>query len=304
MTGFSADWLSLREPADRDARPLRLIDWIARDLQTKTPHILDLGAGTGSNLRYLAPRLGGMQQWVLADHDPGLLDAIPLRLAEWARLQSFELKNDAQELCLHGVALDCRIGRLHVDLAAHLGTIDFKGLDLVTAAALLDLVSAPWLEALVRRCVDAGCAVLFALSYDGRIQFSPAEPQDARVRELVNQHQRTDKGFGLALGPDAAANAIELLQLLGYEVMAERSDWRIGDTQRQLQSELIAGWAAAASAMSPAEAVAISAWRDSRLTHVQSGRSCVGVGHMDVAARPSSGVTIGAGNVRVTRVPP
>ncbi len=304
MTGFSVDWLSLREPADRDARPLRLIDWLTPALETRTQRILDLATGTGANLRYLAPRLGGMQHWVLADYDARLLDAIPSRLGAWARQQSIELTGDVQGLRLRGAALDCRIERLRVDLATHLDTIDCSGFDLVTTAALLDLVSAAWLETLVRRCVDAGCAMLFALNFDGRILFSPAEPEDARVRDLVNQHQRTDKGFGPALGPDAAANAVELLRLLGYEVAAEHSDWRIGDTQPHLQSELIAGWAAAASEMSATEAVALSAWRDRRLAHIQARRSYLVVGHLDVAARPPSGGTIGVVNPGATRVSP
>ena len=84
MTGFSADWLGLREPADTAARPPDLVDWIAPSLpRDRSVHVLDLATGTGSNLRYLAPRLGGLQQWVLADHDPALLGAMPERLAAW-----------------------------------------------------------------------------------------------------------------------------------------------------------------------------------------------------------------------------
>jgi hypothetical protein len=286
MTGFSADWLSLREPADRDARPASLVDWIAPALDRTRPlRILDLATGTGSNLRYLAPRFGGQQQWVLADHDQALLNAIPSRLGAWARQQSLELRGDAGGLRLQGAALDCRIERRCVDLARDLEGIDFSNLALVTTAALLDLVSAAWLERLVSRCAEARCAVLFALSYDGRIEFSPGEPEDARVRELVNRHQRTDKGFGAALGPDAAVQTAELLRALGYEVEALRSDWRIGTTQQQLQSELIAGWATAATEMSAADSASIATWRNRRLAHVESGHSRMAVGHLDVAAR-------------------
>jgi hypothetical protein len=61
----------------------------------------------------------------------------------------------------------------------------FHGRQLVTASALLDLVSEPWLQALAVRCREHASAVLFALNYDGRIQCWPEEPGDEQVRELV-----------------------------------------------------------------------------------------------------------------------
>jgi len=72
---------------------------------------------------------------------------------------------------------------------------------LVTASALLDLVSEDWLAALAARCRESGAAILFALSYDGRIRCSPEEPNDATICALVNEHQRTDKGFGTRARP-------------------------------------------------------------------------------------------------------
>ena len=66
MGDFSADWLALREPADRRARSAalvgRLVAWLSG---TSHPaggcagplRVLDLGCGTGANLQYLAPIL-------------------------------------------------------------------------------------------------------------------------------------------------------------------------------------------------------------------------------------------------------
>ena len=280
MTGFSADWLSLREPADTAARPPALIDWIAPSLpRDRSVHVLDLATGTGSNLRYIAPRLGGLQQWVLADHDSALLRAMPERLSTWAVSAAGAL------LTVQGEGFGCRVDRLQVDLARDLDAVEFSRFDLVTTAALLDLVSDVWLEDLVRRCVAEGCSVLFALSYDGRIECTPADPLDARIRDLVNAHQRTEKGFGPALGPDAATRTIRLLERLGYEVLAEQSDWRIDAAQPQLQSELISGWASAAAAMATSDRALIDAWRERRLAWVRDGQSRLVVGHVDVVGR-------------------
>ena len=69
MTAF-ADWLALREPADAAARSAELADRL-----TLRPPLLvhDLGSGTGSMARWLAPRLPTPQHWVLHDRDAALL---------------------------------------------------------------------------------------------------------------------------------------------------------------------------------------------------------------------------------------
>jgi hypothetical protein len=161
---------------------------------------------------------------------------------------------------------------------------------LVTAAALLDLVSESWLRELASRCRGRGAAVLFALSYDGRIQCSPSDPEDAGIRDLVNRHQRTDKGFGPALGPDAADAAERCLTSLGYQVQREPSDWVLAAESDQLQRQLVEGWADAAMAIAPERSASIRGWLARRLTHVAGGRSQLVVGHQDLGGwMPSLG---------------
>jgi SAM-dependent methyltransferase len=266
MSAFTADWLALREPADRAARSVRLTRAIAAALPKKTPlHVLDLASGTGSNMRYLTTHLSRDQQWLLVDHDPALL----------ARVSARSRADEA----------DHRFETRQLDLAAlDVSACDiFEGRALVTAAALLDLVSESWLRALAARCRARGAAVLFALSYDGRIQCSPADPEDEGIRALVNRHQRTDKGFGPALGPDAAGAAERCFANLGYQVQREPSDWVLPPESERLQRQVIEGWADAAMMIAPDRSVAVRDWLARRLAHVGSGRSQLVVGHQDLA---------------------
>jgi hypothetical protein len=152
----------------------------------------------------------------------------------------------------------------------------------VTASALLDLVSEAWLSELAARCADEGAAVLFALSYDGRIGCSPQDPADEAVAAFVNEHQRTDKGFGPALGPDASDYA-ERRRRPGYRVQRARSDWVLSPESWELQRQLIDGWARAATEIAPSQAGIIDGWRGRRLAHVAANRSTVTVGHQDLA---------------------
>jgi hypothetical protein len=262
---FSKEWLALREPADHAARSAALAR-VVSDVVQSAPglRVLDLGAGTGSNLRYLVARLPRPQRWLLVDRDATLLARVP-------RAPIPHVQTETHQLDLAGLA---------DDPSREL----FDGQDLVTASALLDLVSERWVLSLAARCRESGAAALFALSYDGRIECAPADEDDALVRQLVNDHQRRDKGFGPALGPMATDCAERAFTALEYRVRRDRSDWVLQTDASELQQELIDGWARAAIDLAPEQAASIGAWRARRLAHVANGRSVIRVGHEDLAA--------------------
>ncbi len=271
MGEFTAEWLALREPADARARSARLASLVADRLaHVDELHVLDLATGTGANARYLAEFLPGGQhrpQWLLVDRDHGLLVEATVQMRSRGRIETRSVDLAAAFEPAPGDPDDICAGR-----------------DLVTASALLDLVSERWLQALARRCRDAGAAVLFALTYNGDVRCSPAEPEDDAVRELVNRHQRTDKGFGAALGPAASESAVRVFAALGYDVQRERSDWVIEADANDLQRQLIEGWTDAAGAIAPEQSLVLHSWRARRLAHVAAGRSRLVVGHDDLAA--------------------
>ena len=66
MSGFSADWLALREPYDLRARNPAVLDAVVTWCKDMFAiRVVDLGCGTGSTLRALTPRLPGRQNWRL-----------------------------------------------------------------------------------------------------------------------------------------------------------------------------------------------------------------------------------------------
>jgi hypothetical protein len=260
MGNSLADWLALREPFDALARSDALTSAIAAALPHDRPlKIVDLGAGRGSNARYLAGRLPLPQEWLLLDEDATLL-------ADVGGLMYFETRQ------------------------MNLGTLDpaiFEGRHLVTASALLDLVSETWLRSLADHCHAIGAMGLFALTYNGESRCSPADPQDDDVRELMNRHQRSnDKGFGRAAGPDAIDAAERCFSELGYRVQRASSDWVLPPEARELQRQLVDGWAEAATEIAPGESAMILSWCRRRLAHIDAGHSRIVVCHEDLAALP------------------
>jgi hypothetical protein len=284
MSGFTSDWLALREPADRSARSSTLALAVGDAMRQETVGVLDLGAGTGANARYLAKLLPAEQRWLMIDDDPALLALVPGCMRTWATAEGYQIGSAHQELTVRGTGLTCAIRTRRADLAELRDAALFEGYALITASALLDLVSERWISALANLCHLKGAAVLLSLTYDGRIHCDPVEPEDSTIRELVNLHQHSDKGFGSALGPQAAFCAERCFGALGYQVRRESSDWRLPAEARELQRRLIEGWAEAAVAVAPGEADRVARWLARRLEHVQAGRSRIVVGHQDLAA--------------------
>lgn len=305
MSGFSVDWLTLREPFDRAARAeaAQHFDWpaLVQALHTRGDapqapvQVLDLGCGTGASLRALAPRLGARQHWRLIDHDPALLAALPLALTQWAQAQGGEAdRPHAQALHLRLPNADLQIQWQCTDLR-DLQTLALQGTQLVTASALLDLVSADWLQALVARCAHAGAAVCWALNVNPQLQWQPADADDATVSRLFSADQRRDKGFaGPALGVAAAPAAAHALALCGYHVQQAESDWRVdaseGEAACALLHALIDGDAQAAlrQAVDEAERLQVRGWRQRRLAQLGDATLGLQLGHTDLLAWPVS----------------
>jgi SAM-dependent methyltransferase len=266
--GFDPQWLRLRSAYDDAARSNRLTRLFAASLP-ETPGLLDLAAGTGANLRYLAPRIGRAgQQWVLGDHDQALLDAITGEMERWPH---------------QAPALRC----LQVDLVRNLGDLNPADFDGIVATALFDLVSADWAERFIAWLNQAPRPVLFTLSVDGRLDWTPGDPADTAMRGWIEAHQATDKGFGLALGPRAPALFAELLRGYGYDVFTEESDWIIGPDDAAMHRALIEGYRTAALEIAPINcADTINGWAKRRLDASERGALTALVGHVDIFARP------------------
>jgi SAM-dependent methyltransferase len=268
VSGFSKQWLELREPADHRAR-CGFDDYLQSPSRGRW-HIIDLGCGSGSNFRYLSPRLPGIQEWVCLDHDEALLEAF---VKQTAVNQRIPLRTVHAELAKD---IDVTLEQARSNAAPD-ATL------LITASALLDLVSSSWLDALIDTCIRMRACALFALTYDGRMSLEPEHSEDSKVRKLIDDHQHSDKGFGAALGPDATRYARKAFESRGYRVRETASDWQLGADQSALQRELLAGWFAAASEQS-GDPNALRAWFDDRVTRIESRQLRTTVGHRDLLA--------------------
>lgn len=277
--GFSAEWLALRESADERARNRELANalsaWFAlRDSLS----VIDLGSGTGANLRATSSLLPAEQHWRLVDNDPALHADARRQLRIWA--DASDVHDD--QLTLRKGNATIRVEFVQCDLTHGLDDVFAKPADLVTASALCDLLSAKYIGSLVKSVAKQRAAIYCVLTYNGLQRWTPHRPADNQITAAFNRHQMTDKGFGAAAGPTAASELADQLQLAGYSVQEGDSPWRLSASERMLVEELQRGQALAVMELPGCDTKLVEGW-------IKTTRTGAEVGHTDIFAVPPPG---------------
>jgi hypothetical protein len=266
MTRFAPDWLALRERFDSEARNRDVVDAVATAFEDLPSVIVtDLASGTGSTRRALFPHLPSPQHWRMYDNDLSLLARAEAPLPP----------------------AGSTIRTMPVDLAHDLEAALDSAPDLIATSALLDLVSDEWLERLVTECAARNLPLYAALTYNGEVVFDPPDRLDNTILAAVNRHQTRDKGFGPALGAQAAGALTTRCLSVGFAITEGASDWKIGPEDREMQSALLTQWARIAQDAGGIDTQEIGGWFSRRREYVAKGVSRIRVGHRDVFARPT-----------------
>ena len=158
MTGFSVDWLNLRKLliSRRETELLRVAATFAGSGGDSQAVVVDLGAGTGSTYRTFGQRSFPAEftpTWRFVDNDRELLGEAARRADQNHLIETYE-----------------------IDLN-HVAQLPLTAVRLITASALFDLVSAPFIDRLIAE-VDAASAgrpvgIYAALNYDGSTCWDP-----------------------------------------------------------------------------------------------------------------------------------
>jgi SAM-dependent methyltransferase len=284
---FDGDWLDLREPYDAAARNPDLAEMLSAALPAR-PRILDLGAGTGSLLRWLGHFIGRAQAWTLVDADPELLERAFDTIAERAEAVGWAATFPGRKtLLVHSPEGAWRVEGLVADLVQAPANLPLDRVDAVVNTALCDLVSRDWVDAMAAACARRRLPFYAALNVTGRERFSPPYPGDALVMRGFRRDQRRDKGFGgIALGPAAPEAIAQAFAAHGYTVHRAPSDWIVDRRSRLFAQEIATGHGAAALAWERRSADVIEDWIEARRAQAADGMLSVRIGHQDVLALP------------------
>jgi len=263
----SVGWLALREPADAAARAPELVEPVRRQLAGRDRTVIhDLGGGNGSMSRWLAPRLPGRQHWITYDRDGDLL----------AHLSAGTAPTDADGAA---VTVETRLRDITCLPAG-----DLDGASLITASALLDMLTADEIDRIVAACAGAGCPTLMTGSVVGRVEFTPPDPLDAEITAAFNAHQRRTLAGRRLLGPDAVDAAVDAFQRSGMDVQVRPGPWRLGADQADLVSDWLTGWVRAACEQRPDLAGPVAGYLQRRHAELAAGHLQVVIHHTDLLA--------------------
>jgi hypothetical protein len=265
MPRVTPTWLALREAADAAARTAELVDAVRDRVSAAGPLLIhDLGCGTGSMGRWLAPQLPGPQHWIMYDRDPDLLDQ--------ARADMVGTAADGAPVTVETRAHD--VTRLTAE--------ELSGAALVTASALLDLLTAEEVGRVAAACAGAGCPALLTLSVSGDVRLSPPDGLDAEVAAAFNAHQRRSVAGRHLLGPDAVDATVEAFGRHGVATRIGPSPWHLGGHNADLTAEWFTGWVDAACEQRPD--LSLAGYIGRRRAELAAGRLAAVVGHHDLLA--------------------
>jgi hypothetical protein len=290
MSKFSTEWLSLREPIDHRSRnqdlQAQVINYLGK-VKTVYPgsvRLTDLGSGTGSNLRALAPHLNTVQHWTLTDYDEELLQAARTTLLTWADSEianhvlgsMVDPSTQIKPIFIIKENKKMTVEFRCVDLNKDYRTILDEPADIITAAAFFDLVAEPWLS---QFCAYLSKPLYTVLTYDGIEKWSPPEIMDVDILKAFHQHQITDKGFGCALGPTASERMQSLLREYDFNTFCAASPWILDNQDHRLIEQLAIGTAGAVREINTIPNHLVDQWEQSRC----QASNCE-IGHIDLFA--------------------
>jgi hypothetical protein len=213
--------------------------------------------------RWLAPLLPGPQHWVLHDRDEDLL----------------HIARSSVPAAVPGgpVTVEARLGD-----ATWLTAAELAGASLVTASALLDVLTRDEVRRLAHACAASACPALLTLIVAGRVELEPADPLDPVVGAAFDAHQRRAVNGRRLLGPDAVRAATEAFTELGARVEVRPSPWHLGPQDADLADAWLVGWVGAAHELQPD--LAAQDYLHRRRAEATSGRLRVTVHHLDLYA--------------------
>ena len=264
----SSDWLALREQEDARARSRELAIAASGRLGPGPIVIHDLGSGTGSMMRWLAPFLPGPQTWVLHDWNSNLVELATNGVVPLDRER-------------RPVSVRTRSGEL-----AHLDPDDLDGASLVTASALLDVLTSEEIRAVAQACVAVGCPVLLSLSVTGEVRLDPRDPRDDVLQASFSAHQQRLVGGRRLAGPSGVALAQRQFLDAGWNIRPATTFWRLGDHDPRLLGQWFDGWFDAALEQRADLQIEGVGYRERRSSQLRRGALSAVVVHTDLLAWP------------------
>jgi hypothetical protein len=220
-------WLEHRYASDEAARnPSIEKKFIKYFSERDSMHIMDAGAGTGSNFRYFFSKLADEQHWILLEQDAGLVAACREKLIEFASKHQYRVEEQAEQITIRSEYKSAHIQFLRGKLQDIKDLTDLKQLDVVTANALFDLVSYEQFDTFASEIACYQVCLMATLNYY-ETSFLPFSAEDGSFIQHYHTHMMRPQDFGAAMGPNCTEEMLDLLAAHEMKCEQEGSQWHL-----------------------------------------------------------------------------
>lgn len=287
-TGFNIQWLKERFAFDSQARNLEVEQACLELLNSdKEVNILDLGAGSGSSFLYLSEKISQSQHWTFVELNSDLAAAALERIVKSATRQNWIVEQSDKSLSMNNGSKFVTIEVIQGSFLELENLVDLRKFDLATAAAVLDLLSRPMLEDLLKKLSFAQVPLLSTINYAG-MAFEPVGPDDKKYVALYGMHMQREQAFGHTLGPDCTDAMLRFCDERKQKAMSGKSNWVVNPEAIKMHQFLLDYMSNAIPEMLPDEhgRVLFKKWLKEKQAMVEQQRLTTRVFHFDVLVLP------------------
>ena len=287
-TSFNIQWLKERFAFDCQARNQEVEQACLQLLNSKKEiNILDLGAGSGSSFLYLSEKIPQSQHWTFVELNGELAAAALERIAENAGQQNLKIERPDKKLSLKRGNKVITIEVIQGSFLELEELVDLRKYDLATAAAVLDLLTRPMLEDLLKKLAYVQVPLLATINYAG-MAFDPVDPADKKYVDLYGMHMQREQAFGQTLGPDCTDAMLRFCDARNQKAMSGKSNWLVNPEATTMHRFLLEYMSSAIPEMLADEpgGALFNKWLKEKQVLVEQQRLSTRVFHFDVLVLP------------------
>ena len=223
---FSKSWINMRVEYDEASRSSVLVDHLNKLSKKHEIDLIDFCCGTGSFLMWALNKNISFQNCILVDYDIKLLKSIKSNLRTHLK-SKYTIQSNTNNLNLlikknSKTISSVSIEKYDCDEYSHKN----KNFHIISYSAALDLMSKSSIDIALKK-IKKNNILYFSLCFNGLVKWTPTNTFDKYILTFFNNHQRSDKGFGNALGYKSIESLRKKSVKLNLNITVADSPWII-----------------------------------------------------------------------------
>tara|TARA_Y100000992_G_scaffold299329_1_gene265935 strand:+ start:1413 stop:2285 length:873 start_codon:yes stop_codon:yes gene_type:complete len=221
---FSKSWIKMRMDYDNISRSSVLVDYLNLIPKENDIDLIDLYCGSGNFLIWSFNKNILFKNCILVDNDINLLKSIKSNLRAHSA-SAYSIRSNTNNLDLLIKKNSETISLLSIKKN---NCDDYryssKKNHVISYSAALDIMSKSSIHSALKR-IKKNNVLYFSLCFNGLVRWTPTNTFDKYILTFFNNHQRSDKGFGKALGHKSIEFIRKKAEKLNLKIVVEDSPW-------------------------------------------------------------------------------